>query len=58
MVINNSRYAFDDIGRMQTGWVKVEDTTPAIAGYRYFNDSDSIGTLWSSASGLAFSLSP
>ncbi len=44
MVINNSRYAFDDIGRMQTGWVKVEDTTPAIAGYRYFNDSDSIGT--------------
>ena len=43
MVINNNRYAFDYIGRMQVGWVKVEDTNPVIAGYRYYNDSDAIG---------------
>ncbi len=42
-VINNNRYAFDEYGRMQTGWVKLNDTTPDIAGYKYYNDSADIG---------------
>lgn len=45
MSINGSRYAFDYAGRMMTGWVQVdEDASPAIAGYRYYNDSEAIGT--------------
>ena len=45
MVINNNRYAFDYAGRMQVGWVQVDaSASPAIAGYRYYNDSESIGT--------------
>ena len=44
MTINGNRYCFDSYGRMMTGWVKVEDKSPVIAGYEYFNDSESIGT--------------
>ena len=43
-VINGARYAFDEYGRMTTGWVKLNDTTPAIAGWKYYNDSTSLGT--------------
>lgn len=42
--IGGSRYAFDSYGRMQTGWVKLADTDPAIAGYKYYNDNQSLGT--------------
>lgn len=42
--IGGNRYAFDSFGRMQTGWVKLSDTTPAIAGYKYYNDDQSLGT--------------
>lgn len=42
-IVNGSRYAFDQYGRMQTGWIKLNDATPAIAGYKYYNDSTSIG---------------
>ena len=41
--IGDSRYAFDNCGRMQTGWVKLEDKDPAIAGYKYYNDSEALG---------------
>lgn len=43
IMINDHRYAFDEFGRMQTGWVKLEDKTPQIAGYKYYNDSSNIG---------------
>ncbi len=42
--IEGSRYAFDEYGRMRTGWVKMSDREPAIAGYKYFNDTADIGT--------------
>ncbi len=42
-VINSSRYAFDQYGRMRVGWIKLKDTSPAIAGYKYYNDDTSIG---------------
>ena len=42
--IGGNKYAFDYYGRMCVGWVKLADTTPAIAGYKYYNDSASIGT--------------
>ena len=41
--INSKRYAFDSAGRMATGWAKLSSTTPAIAGYKYYNDDTSIG---------------
>ncbi|MDO4960263.1 MAG: cell wall-binding protein [Eubacteriales bacterium] len=41
--ISGNRYAFDTYGRMMTGWVKLNDTTPEIAGYKYYNDDTSIG---------------
>lgn len=45
MTINGNKYCFDEYGRMMTGWVKVDDNkTPVIAGYKYYNDSESIGT--------------
>ena len=42
--IEGVRYAFDTNGVMQTGWVKLEDREPAIAGYRYYNNDKSLGT--------------
>lgn len=42
--IGGNRYAFDSCGRMQTGWVKLSDTDPAIAGYKYYNDEQSLGS--------------
>ena len=42
--IGDNRYAFDEFGRMQTGWVKLSDKNPAIAGYKYYNDTANIGT--------------
>ncbi len=50
-IINNNRYAFDEYGRMQTGWVKLNDTTPAIAGYKYYNDSTEIGAFGAAHTG-------
>ncbi|MDO4265096.1 MAG: cell wall-binding protein [Eubacteriales bacterium] len=44
LTINGNRYCFDWYGRMMTGWVKLDDKTPVIAGYKYFNDTESIGT--------------
>ena len=41
--INGARYAFDEYGRMTTGWVKLSDTDPAIAGWKYYNDSTNLG---------------
>ena len=42
--IDGSRFAFDQYGRLHTGWVKLADKYPAIAGYKYFNDTSEIGT--------------
>lgn len=43
--IGGNRYCFDSYGRMMTGWVKVDDSkSPVIAGYKYYNDTESIGT--------------
>lgn len=43
--VNGNRYCFDEYGRMMTGWVKVDDSkSPVIAGYKYYNDTESIGT--------------
>lgn len=42
--INGNRYAFDQCGRMVTGWTKLKETTPVIAGYKYYNDDESLGT--------------
>lgn len=42
-VINSERYCFDEAGRLVTGWCKVKDTTPSIAGYKYYNDNESLG---------------
>lgn len=50
-VINGNRFAFDTLGRMQTGWVKLGDTEPAIAGYKYYNDSDTIGVFGAAHTG-------
>lgn len=41
--IGGNRYAFDSCGRMQTGWVQLSMTDPAIAGYKYYNDDQSLG---------------
>ena len=41
--IGGVRYAFDTNGIMQTGWVKLSDTNPAIAGYKFFNNDKSLG---------------
>lgn len=50
-VINNNRFAFDEYGRMQTGWVRLKDTTPAIAGYKYYNDTVEIGAFGAAHTG-------
>lgn len=42
--IGSERYAFDVNGRMSVGWIKLKDTDPLIAGYKYFNDDESLGT--------------
>ncbi len=42
--VNGERYAFDEYGRMAVGWVKLSDTSPIIAGYKYYNDDESLGT--------------
>ena len=42
--INGLHYCFDESGRLKTGWAKVKDTYPVIAGYKYYNDSTSLGT--------------
>ena len=45
MTIGGNRYCFDSYGRMMTGWVKLDDSkSPVIAGYKYYNDTASIGT--------------
>ena len=43
-VINGNRYAFDQCGRMRTGWVRLTETTPAIAGYKFYNNDEQLGT--------------
>ena len=43
-VIGGARYAFDQCGRMQTGWVMLSEAEPAIAGMKYYNDSEQLGT--------------
>ena len=50
-VINGNRYAFDQSGRMQTGWVKLSDTNPVIAGYKYYNDQSGIGSFGAAHTG-------
>ena len=42
--IGGVHYAFDQNGIMQTGWVKISDTQPVIAGYRFYNNDKSLGT--------------
>lgn len=42
--IGENRYCFDSYGRMMTGWVKLDEKTPQIAGYKYYNDTASVGT--------------
>lgn len=45
--IGNERYAFDADGRMCVGWIKLTSTNDEnceIANYKYFNDSESLGT--------------
>ena len=49
--IGGIRYAFDTNGIMQTGWVKLEDKEPAIAGYRFYNNDKSLGTYGAAHSG-------
>lgn len=49
--IGGNRYAFDSCGRMQTGWVKLSDTDPAIAGYKYYNDESSMGVFGAAHTG-------
>ncbi|MCI5793024.1 MAG: hypothetical protein MR011_07160 [Lachnospiraceae bacterium] len=41
--INGLHYCFDEYGRLTTGWAKVKDATPKIAGYKYYNDDASLG---------------
>lgn len=50
-VIDGKRYAFDTYGRMRIGWVKLEDTTPVIAGYKFYHTDTSIGTYGAAHSG-------
>ena len=50
-IIGDNRYAFDEYGRMRTGWVKLEDTSPVIAGYKYYNDTDKIGSFGAAHTG-------
>ena len=57
-VINGNRFAFDSYGRMQTGWVKLSDTDPAIAGYKYYNDSESIGMYGAAHNGWLSAYAP
>lgn len=45
--IGSERYVFDMYGRMCTGWIKLTEAdsdTPLIAGYKYYNDDESLGT--------------
>lgn len=42
--INGLHYCFDQDGRLKTGWAKIKDTYPEIAGYKYYNDDTSLGT--------------
>lgn len=41
--INGKNYAFNADGIMQTGWVKFRDTSPEIAGYRYYAKKNNAG---------------
>ena len=57
--INGNRYAFDEYGRMQTGWVKLdENKSPVIAGYKYYNDTTSIGTYGAAHTGWLSAYAP
>jgi len=49
--IEGRQYCFDEYGCMQTGWVRVEETDVPIAGFRYYNDTESIGPLGAAHTG-------
>jgi len=43
--IGGFRFAFDQCGRMQTGWVRLDsNASPVIAGFKYYNDTEQLGT--------------
>ncbi|MDO4488476.1 MAG: hypothetical protein Q4B67_05265 [Eubacteriales bacterium] len=56
--IAGEKYAFDRSGRMVTGWTKLADTTPVIAGYKYYNDTSSIGTYGAAHTGWLSAYAP
>ena len=56
--IGENRYAFDHYGRMRTGWIRLKDTTPVIAGYKYYNDDTSIGPFGAAHTGWLSVLPP
>ena len=56
--INGNRYAFDRYGRMMTGWVKLKDTVPVIAGYKFYNNDASIGAFGAAHTGWLSILPP
>jgi len=43
-VIDGKRYAFDQYCRMRTGWVKLEDTNPVVAGLKFYHTDNTMGT--------------
>ena len=56
--LGGSYYAFDENGIMQTGWIKLSDTDPAIAGYKYYNDDKSLGTFGAAHEGWLSTYAP
>ena len=56
--IGGNRFAFDTCGRMQTGWTKIADVYPAIAGYKYYNDTESLGVYGAAHSGWLSAYAP
>lgn len=57
-VINGNRFAFDSCGRMRTGWVKLQDVYPVIAGYKYYNDTEALGVYGAAHTGWLSAYAP
>lgn len=56
--IGGTRYAFDRNGIMQTGWIRLSETDPVIAGYKYYNNDKSLGIFGAAHEGWLSAYAP
>lgn len=50
--IGGYRFAFDQCGRMKTGWVRLDsNAAPVISGFKYYNDTDQLGVFGAAHTG-------